>query len=179
MVNISMMLKVVTAPNPILSKRSEEIAEVNDDIRQFMDDMVETMRASDGVGLAAVQVGILKRILVLDLQNDDSNDRPKGFYPLCMANPKIIQKSEEMVVAMEGCLSLPEQRIEVARPKKIKVEYLDYNNQKQVLEDDDWLARVIQHEMDHLDGRLLIDYLSNLKHDIALRKLTKIQKLSA
>jgi len=171
------ILPIVTAPSPILKKKSLAIDLVDEQIREFMHDMLKTMYEDKGVGLAAVQVGVLKRILVVDLQNDDDNERPKDFYPLFIANPEIIEKSSEQVLATEGCLSLPEQKVEVARSNSIKIKFLNYNNNLQELSLDGWLARVIQHEMDHLDGKLLVDYLSSLKRNVALRKLQKLKNL--
>lgn len=169
------VLPIVTAPDSRLKHKSLPVSIIDDNIRKLMDDMVETMYHDHGVGLAAIQIGIAKRILVVDLQNNDDTERPVGFYPLFVADPKIIDKSKELVVAVEGCLSLPEQRVEVARSESITIRFLDYNNSQQELKADGWLARVIQHEMDHLDGRLLIDYLSNMKKDVALRKLKKLK----
>lgn len=169
------ILSIITAPDPRLTEKSLTITAVDSDIRKFLDDMVETMYHDKGVGLAAVQVGILKRLLVVDLQENDESERSEGFYPLFIANPQLIEKSKELVIADEGCLSLPEQKIEVARSESIKIKYLDYNNNIQELAANGWLARVIQHEMDHLDGKLLIDYLSSLKKDVAKRKLKKLK----
>ncbi|MCC8371341.1 MAG: peptide deformylase [Rickettsia endosymbiont of Pseudomimeciton antennatum] len=169
------VLPIVTAPDSRLKQKSLPVGTVNDTIRKLMDDMVETMYHDHGVGLAAIQLGIAKRILVVDLQNNDDTERAVDFYPLFIVDPEIIDKSKELVVAVEGCLSLPEQRVEVARSESISIRFLDYNNIQQELKADGWLARVIQHEMDHLDGRLLVDYLSNIKKDIALRKLKKLK----
>jgi peptide deformylase len=170
------ILPLITAPDPILKQRSLPVASVDSKVRGLMTDMLETMYHDSGVGLAAVQVGVLKRVIVLDLQEDDDVVRVPGFYPLRMADPEITERNGEVVIAAEGCLSLPEQRVEVARPDKIKVSYLDFNNVKQELETDGWLSRAIQHEVDHLDGKLLIDYLTSIKKDVALRKLTKLKK---
>ncbi|WP_425361737.1 peptide deformylase [Candidatus Tisiphia endosymbiont of Mystacides longicornis] len=169
------VLPIVTAPDSRLKQKSLPVGTVNDTIRKLMDDMVETMYHDHGVGLAAIQIGIVKRILVVDLQNSDDTERVEGFYPLFIVDPEIIDKSKELVVALEGCLSLPEQQIEIARSESISIRFLDYNNRQQELKADAWLARVIQHEMDHLDGKLLVDYLSNIKKDIALRKLKKLK----
>lgn len=170
-----MILPIVTAPNHLLKQRSLHVASVDYQVRQLMSNMLETMYHDHGVGLAAVQVGKLMRVIVIDLQDNDDMNQPVGFYPLFLANPEIIEKSNEMIVATEGCLSLPQQSIEVARPRDIKIKFLNYDNNPQQLEATGWLARVMQHEMDHLNGTLLIDYLSNLKRDVVLRKLTKIQ----
>jgi len=173
------VLKVLTAPDPILKKKALPIASVDDDIRKIMKDMLDTMYEDKGVGLAANQVGVLKRILVVDLQQDDDQEREKNFYPIFMANPEITEFSEEKTEAEEGCLSLPETRVLVSRPESIVVEYLDYDNKKQKLSTSGWLARAVQHEIDHLDGKLLVDHLSILKKNVAIRKLTKLKKLSA
>lgn len=166
-------LPIVTAPDPILTTRAKEIAAVDHEVQTIMDQMLQTMYENDGVGLAANQVGILKRIIVVDFQDAKSKD--VGLFPLKMANPKILSFSAHTTKKNEGCLSLPEQIIEIERPEQIVVEYLDYNNQKQVLNVDDWTARAIQHEIDHLDGKLLINYLSHLKRTMALKKLSKLK----
>lgn len=170
------ILNIVTAPDQILKEKSLSIKSVDDEVRKLMYDMLETMYHNNGVGLAAVQVGILKRVLIVDLQDSDDQERENSFFPLFIANPEIIEQSIELVVATEGCLSLPEQSIEIARPYSIKLRFLNYNNVLQEIVSDGWLARAIQHEIDHLDGKLLIDYLSNIKRDIALRKLKKLKK---
>lgn len=170
------ILPILTAPDPILRQKSLPVNTVDDGVRKLMDDMLATIYYDKGVGLAAVQVGVLKRIIVLDLQEDDETERPKGFYPLFIANPEIVEKSNELVQATEGCMSLPEQRTEVARASSVKLRFLDYNNNKQELKAEGWLARAIQHEFDHLEGKLLIDYLSQLKKDAAMRKLKKLKK---
>ncbi|HJD60103.1 MAG TPA: peptide deformylase [Rickettsia endosymbiont of Omalisus fontisbellaquei] len=169
------ILPIVTAPDERLKQKSQSLLEVTDQTRKFMDDMVKTMYHEDGGGLAAVQVGVLKRILIVDIKDHDKVERPKDFYPLFIVNPEIIEKSDELVIANEGCISLPEQRVDVARPESIKIRYLDYHGKSQELEANDWLARVIQHEYDHLEGKLMIDYLSSLKRDVALRKLKKLK----
>ena len=169
------ILPLVTAPDERLKRKSLPVPSVDDYFKKLMDDMLETMYHDGGVGLAAVQVGVLYKVLVIDLQDDDNMKRPKGFYPLFIANPEIITKSEELVVATEGCLSLPGQRIDVARSASVAISFLDYHNNKQVLEVNGWLARAIQHEMDHLEGKLAIDYLSSMKKDVVLRRLKKIK----
>ena len=170
------ILNLVTAPDPILKQKSLAVQSVDDDIRSLMNDMLATMYNDKGIGLAAVQVGELKRVLVADLQDSDDMEREKKFFPLFIANPEITEKSTELVLANEGCLSLPEQIIEVARSSTIKIRFLNYQNNLQEMVIDGWLARVIQHEIDHLDGKLLIDYLSTIKKDIALRKLKKLKQ---
>ena len=136
--------------------------------------MLDTMYHDNGIGLAAPQVGVLTRIITLDLSFEEIEEH-KNLYPLVMINPKITTFSQEVIEAQEGCLSLPEQTINLARPEFIFVEYLDIDGKKQKLKTDGWLSRAIQHEIDHLDGKLLIDYLSNLKRDVTLRKLKKIK----
>ncbi len=172
-------LQVITAPDPILKKKAHTVDSVDDSVRTLMDNMLESLYADNAVGLAANQVGVLKRVLVLDLQGDDEQQRADDFYPLRIANPEIIEVSDEIVEADEGCMSLPDQRIPVKRPASVKIKYLDYNNNPQELAADGWLARAIQHEMDHLNGKLLVDYLSNLKKNVILRKLGKLKKLPA
>lgn len=172
-------LEVLTAPDPRLTKKAKPIESVNDNVRKFMDDMLETMYDDHGVGLAANQVGVLQRVIVMDLQEDDDKERPKGFYPLFLANPEILETSGDIVEADEACMSVPGQRIPVARPERVKVRFLNYNNEIQEVETGGWLARAFQHEIDHLDGKLTFDYLSKLKKDVVLRKLVKIKRLSA
>lgn len=172
------ILKILTAPDHILQKIASPVESVSSSVRQLMDDMLETMYEDNGVGLAANQIGVLSRIVVIDLQNDDDRNRPKSFYPLHIANPEVLEVSGVMIEADEGCMSLPGQRVPISRPKYIKIKYLDYNNKPQELATDGWLSRAIQHEIDHLDGKLAIDYLSNLKKNVALRKLIKFKKIS-
>ena len=172
-------LEVLTAPDPRLTKKAKPIESVNDNVRKFMDDMLETMYDDHGIGLAANQVGVLQRVIVMDLQEDDDKERPKDFYPLFLANPEIIETSGDIVEADEACMSVPGQRIPVARPERVKVRFLNYNNEIQEIETGGWLARAFQHEIDHLDGKLTFDYLSKLKKDVVLRKLVKIKRLSA
>lgn len=170
-------LKIITAPHPTLNKIANIVNEVDASIRTLMDGMHASMLESNGIGLAANQVNILKRVMVIDLQDESSEY--KNIMPLKMANVEIIEESETCVDAEEGCLSLPEQLITVSRPEKIRISYLDYDNVKQELSASGLLARAIQHELDHLNGKLLINYLSNLKKHSAIKKLTKLKKLSA
>lgn len=173
------ILPVITAPSLILKQKSLPVEKVEEEVQKLMNDMLETMYHDRGVGLAAVQVGVLKRIIVIDLQEDDDEERPNGFYPLLIANPEIIFSSNELISLPEGCLSVPEQRIEITRSREVKVKFLNYKNEIQELEAKGWLARVIQHEIDHLDGKLLVDYLSPIKKDIVMRKLTKLKKIAS
>ena len=174
------ILDILTAPDPILKKISEPVSEVTDEVRNFLHDLVDTMDSDNGVGLAAIQVGVPQQILVVDLKEDDdeSQNRPEGFFPLFIVNPVITWASEEYNAATEACLSVPSLIIEVSRPASIKLQYLNYHGEPSELSADGWLARVIQHEMDHLKGTLIIDYLSILKKDLALTKLKKFKKHS-
>lgn len=169
-------LHIVTAPDVRLKQISKPVAKIDKEIKTLIRDMIETMNVDRGVGLAAIQVGHAKRIIVLDLGEDDDEERPADFYPFVMVNPEIIDKQGEMVVAKEGCLSVPALTVDVPRPNEIKVKYQDKNGVKREMEAQGWLARVIQHEIDHLDGVILIDYLSKLKKDLAISKLKKIKK---
>ncbi len=163
---------ILTAPDPRLKAVSEPVARVDDSIRKLVADMLESMYAANGIGLAAVQVGVPKRVLVMDLAQQEGKKEPHAFI-----NPKIVWASDEMVTTEEGCLSVPEIWDDVKRPARIRAEYLDERGHKQVLEADGLLACCLQHEMDHLDGVLFIDHLSRLKRSMALKKLTKAKKL--
>lgn len=172
------LLSLITAPDQLLRQKSSDIKDFNKDTQIFMDDMLATMYHNKGVGLAAVQVGVLKNIIVIDmheLRYEDEIIREQNFYPLFLVNPSIINRSKELVQATEGCLSLPEQRIDLSRSEKVTVKFQNYNNIETILEADGWLARAIQHEMDHLSGKLLIDYISFAKKDLITRKLSKIK----
>ncbi|WP_064644070.1 peptide deformylase [Orientia tsutsugamushi] len=173
------ILSLITAPDPILKKVASPVDTVNDSIRQLMDDMLETMYHNHGVGLAAPQVAVSKRIIVLDLSKvdikEDNITNSEYKYPLFMVNPIVKAISNQTATAKEGCLSLPKQAIEVSRYHEIQVTYLDYYNKLKTLNAEGWLARAIQHEADHLDGILLVDYLSDLKKEAALNTLSKIK----
>jgi peptide deformylase len=163
---------ILTAPDPRLKVVSEPVAKVDAETRALIDDMIETMYSADGIGLAAIQVGVPKRILVMDLDQKDGNKNPKAYI-----NPKILWASEELATFEEGCLSVPEIWDEVERPAKIRAEYLDRDGNKQELEADGLLATCLQHEMDHLNGILFVDHLSKLKRNMALKKLQKAKRL--
>jgi peptide deformylase len=163
---------ILVAPDPRLQQVSVDVEKVDGAIRQLVDDMTQSMYAADGIGLAAVQIGIAKRVIVMDLDQKDGKKNPRSFI-----NPKILWASEETVVFEEGCLSVPEIWDDVERPARIRCEYLDRDGNKQVLEADGLLATCLQHEMDHLNGVLFIDHLSRLKRSMALKKLTKAKKL--
>lgn len=167
------VMTVLTAPDPRLKVTSKAVEKVDDSVRRLMDDMLETMYVSQGIGLAAPQVGVGKRVIVIDLA------RPgEAANPLKMANPEIIWRSEEETICEEGCLSVPDQYSEVSRAKAIKLRYLDYQNEIRELDAEGYLATCLQHEIDHLDGVLFIDRLSFLKRNIILRKLVKARKVS-
>jgi peptide deformylase len=163
---------ILTAPDPRLKAVSTDVERVDDAIRRLIDDMTDSMYGADGIGLAAVQIGVPKNVIVMDLDQKSGQKNPRAFV-----NPKIVWASEEMATFEEGCLSVPEIWEEVARPARIKAEYLDREGTTQVLEADGLLATCLQHEMDHLNGVLFIDHLSKLKRSIALRKLQKAKRL--
>ena len=163
--------KILVEPNKLLRKVSQPVKEVNKEIQNIMDDMLETMYSANGIGLAAIQIGIPKNLIVIDLLTKE-----KKKDPLFFVNPKIIKKSSKMSKYDEGCLSIPNLFAEIQRPSECKVEYLDYQGKKKILKANGLLATCIQHEIDHLNGILFIDYLSKLKRDIILKKLSK-QKL--
>lgn len=165
------VLKLYTYPDKILSQKCERVAEVNDDIRKLLDDMLETMYADKGVGLAAPQIGLAKRIIVID--DKVTEEGKPGPHPIHMVNPEIIKKSEEKFWFNEGCLSVPGQCAEVERHYAVTVKYLDYNGVERILDAEDYLAVIIQHETDHLDGVLYIDRISRLKRNMIIKKLKK------
>lgn len=167
------LLPILTAPDPILETVSTPVETVTDEVRQQLDDMLETMYAAPGIGLAAIQVGIPKRMLVIDVAREGEEKKP-----LFIVNPEITWVSDEDKLYEEGCLSLPEQYAEVERPAEVKVSYLDRNGEKQELHADGLLAVCLQHEMDHLDGVLFVDHLSALKRNMILRKLLKQKRLA-
>ena len=159
--------KILTEPDPFLRQISKKVENVNDELRKLMDDMLETMYAAPGIGLAAIQVGVPKRVIVMDISKD------KEKKPLYFVNPKIIVRSKNNSTYEEGCLSVPGQFAEVDRPDQCHVNYLDYNGKKKELKAEGLLATCIQHEMDHLEGILFIDYLSKLKKNFIVKKLSK------
>ena len=166
-----MLRKILTEPDPILRKKCEPLEKVDSDTKKLMDDMLETMYAAPGIGLAAVQVGILKRLVVIDISKGEEKKKP-----IFLINPQIIHKSEKTSVYEEGCLSLPGQFAEIERPAKCTIKYIDYNGKEKDLKADGLLATCIQHEVDHLNGILFIDYLSKLKKDMIIKKLVKQKK---
>ena len=163
--------KILTEPNPFLRQKSTKVDVVNDEVRSLLDDMLETMYHAPGIGLAAIQIGVPKRVIVIDLSRDDEKKNPLYFV-----NPELITNSDNKAAYEEGCLSVPGQFAEINRPDKCKVKYLDYNGKQQILDAKDLLATCIQHEMDHLEGILFIDYLSKLKKSMIVKKLSKQKK---
>ena len=162
--------KILTEPNKLLRQISETVKKVGFDEKKLMDDMLDTMYEAPGIGLAAVQVGVPKRIIVMDISRDENNKEPRYFV-----NPVIKNKNKEKSTYEEGCLSVPDQFAEIERPNSCEVEYLDYDGKKQILKAEGLLATCIQHEMDHLEGILFIDYLSKLKKSMIIKKLSKIK----
>ena len=163
--------QILTEPNKILREKSLSVENVDNDIQILMDDMLETMYAAPGIGLAAIQVGIPKRVIVLDIKQKEGQKNP-----ICLVNPEIIEKSKNNSTYEEGCLSVPGQFAEIDRPDKCHVKYLDYYGAKKEMKAEGMLATCIQHEMDHLEGILFIDYLSKLKKTMIIKKLSKQKK---
>ena len=163
--------KILTEPNKVLREKSLSVEKVDKDLQELMDDMLETMYAAPGIGLAAIQVGIPKRVIVLDIT---PKDKPRN--PMFFINPEIIDKSENNSTYEEGCLSVPGQFAEIDRPDKCHVRYLDYHGQPKEIKAEGMLATCIQHEIDHLEGILFIDYLSKLKKTMIIKKLFKQKK---
>jgi len=159
---------ILTEPNKLLRQISKPVDKVGKEEQQLMDDMLETMYSANGIGLAAIQIGIPKRIIVMDISKDENKKEPRYFV-----NPVIQNKDKIKSIYEEGCLSVPNQFAEIERPKNCDIEYLDYNGNKQLLKAEGLLATCIQHEMDHLEGILFIDYLSKLKKSMIIKKLSK------
>jgi len=164
-------LPIIVAPDPRLKRISKPVEKVDSEIRRLMDDMLESMYAAPGIGLAAPQVGVLKRVIVLDIAREGETPQP-----LRMANPELIWVSDEDATYNEGCLSVPDHYADVVRPAACRVRYIDHENEIREIEADGLLATCIQHEMDHLDGILFLDHISALKRNIILRKLVKSKK---
>ena len=166
------ILPIIVAPDPRLKLPCAPVARVDAEVARLMDDMLESMYAAPGIGLAAPQVGVLKRVIVIDTAKPDEEPRP-----VRLANPELVATSDELKSWDEGCLSLPEHYAEVVRPSRVAVRYLDEHNRKREVEADGVLAVCLQHEMDHLDGILFVDHVSALKRNMILRKLRKAKKL--
>ncbi|HVS75602.1 MAG TPA: peptide deformylase [Steroidobacteraceae bacterium] len=168
------LLPILVAPDPRLKVKAKPVAKVDAETRQLMADMLETMYAAPGIGLAAPQLGVAKRVIVVDCAREGESPQP---YKL--ANPEILWQSEELATYNEGCLSLPEHYADVTRPARIRVRYIDEQNEIRELEADGLLATCIQHEMDHLEGVLFVDHISSLKRSMILRKLAKAKRQKA
>ena len=164
---------IITIPDPILKTVSRPIETIDDDVRTLLDDMLETMYAAPGIGLAAVQIGIPRRLVVIDIAKDEAPPEPVKFI-----NPEIVWASEELSEYEEGCLSIPDVYDKVTRPSEVKVRYIDIEGKQQERHCDGLLATCIQHEIDHLDGVLFIDYLSRLKRDRVVKKFSKAAKMA-
>ena len=162
--------KILTEPNKLLRQISESVEKVGKEEKKLMDDMLDTMYEAPGIGLAAIQIGIPKRIIVMDIGRNENKKEPRYFV-----NPVIKNKNPDRATYEEGCLSVPDQFAEIERPNGCEVEYLDYNGKKQLLKAEGLLATCIQHEMDHLEGILFIDYLSKLKKSMIIKKLSKFK----
>lgn len=175
------ILPIVVAPDPLLKMKSAPVEKITPEIKQLLDDMLETMYASNGVGLSAVQVGVLKRVIVVDTEwespryrtegEERTDEKPKPGKPMKMMNPEIVQESEEDRVYNEGCLSFPGQYSEVKRPDTIRVKYLDENGKEHQIEAGGLLSTCIQHEIDHMDGIVFVDHISSLKRDMIMSKM--------
>jgi peptide deformylase len=159
---------LIILPDPVLRQVSSPIAQVDDVVRRLSDDMLETMYDAPGIGLAAIQVGIPKRMLVIDLHKEGEDKQPQIFI-----NPEVLSSSDERSAYEEGCLSIPDYYAEVERPAKITVKYIDISGKEQLLETEGLLATCLQHEIDHLNGVLFIDYISRLKREMVIKKFTK------
>ena len=164
-------LPIITLPDPLLRKRSTAVEHIDDELRKLAEDMLETMYAAPGVGLAAVQVGVPRRLIVLDTAKGEEPPQP-----LVMINPEIVARGKEMHEHEEGCLSIPDVRIDIERPSTVTVRFLDREGKPQEMVAEGLLATAVQHEIDHLNGKLIIDFLSRLKRDIIVRRFRKQAK---
>ena len=168
------ILPIIIAPDARLKIKSEPVERVDDGLRKLMDDMIETMHDAPGVGISAIQVGVAKRVIVIDIAREG-----EPSAPLRLVNPEIVWVSDEQVMAEEGCLSLPDQFVELRRPGEVKLGQLDADGVEQEIDAEGLLARCILHEMDHLEGILFVDHLSAVRRSIILRRLTKLRKARA
>ncbi len=164
-------LDIITVPHPTLKAVANPVESIDEAIKQQMRDMLETMYAAKGIGLAANQVDKLNRIFVMDISSKEEEPNP-----ICFANPEIVWRSEEMSSMEEGCLSIPQQYALVERPASVKVEYIDENGERRVFEGEGLASHCVQHEIDHLNGILCIDYLSKMKRDMIVRKVEKMKR---
>jgi len=170
---MTQLYDIVKVPDAVLKQEAHAVNAITPDIQSQMDRMLATMYDAPGIGLAANQVGLLNRVLVMDLARRDEGEEAA---PICMVNPQIIHESEQMSVMEEGCLSIPAQYADVERPAIVRVKYLDYDGKEAELEAEGLLSHCVQHEIDHLNGTLFIDYLSSLKRNMILRKVEKMKK---
>lgn len=180
------ILPIVVAPAPLLKMKSEPVETITPEIKQLLDDMLDTMYASNGIGLSAVQVGVLKRVIVVDTEwespryrtegEERSGEKPKPGKPIKMINPEIVESTPDESPYLEGCLSFPGQFSEVVRPSGIRVKYLDENGKEHQIDADGLLSTCLQHEIDHMNGVVFVDHISTLKRDMILRKLKKAQR---
>ncbi|NYT30671.1 peptide deformylase [Rhizobium sp. WYCCWR 11128] len=165
---------LIILPDPVLRQLSKPIERVDSDLQRLADDMLETMYDAPGIGLAAIQIGVPRRVLVIDIAREGEEKQPQVFI-----NPEIVRSSDERSVYEEGCLSIPDYYAEVERPAVVSVKYLDRNGKEQTVEADGLLATCLQHEIDHLNGVLFIDYISRLKREMVIKKFTKAAKSKA
>lgn len=165
------ILPIITLADPMLRKVSAPVERVDDELRRFMDDMLETMYKAPGVGLAAIQVAVPRRVVVIDVAGED-----EGKKPYCFVNPEIVSLGAETRVYEEGCLSIPDVHVEIERPSTLVVRYLDRDGKQQELAADGLLATALQHEIDHLNGKLIVDFMSRLKRDMVIRKFKKLSR---
>ena len=163
--------KILTIPDPVLRKKSDLVKKVNKDIKNLMNDMIQTMYEAPGIGLAAIQIGVPKRVVVMDLSKD-----PEKKIPMYFINPEITWRSNSNSTYEEGCLSIPNQFAKIDRPEKCNLKFLDYDGNPKEIKAEGLLSTCIQHEIDHLNGVLFIDYLSKLKKDIIIKKVSKDKK---
>ncbi len=167
-------LPIITLPDPILRKISEPIERVDAELLKLADDMLETMYAAPGIGLAAIQVAVPKRLIVLDVSEEDEERSP-----IVMINPEIVARGDELRPHEEGCLSIPDVLVDIERPGTVKIRYIDREGKEQILDAEGLLATAVQHEIDHLEGKLIIDFLSRLKRDMVIKKFKKLAKAEA
>ncbi len=167
-------MDIIKLPDPVLRKKSAAVEQVDDDLRRLLDAMLETMYEAPGIGLAGIQVGVAKRIITIDTSRDEDPRKP-----LYLINPEILTLSDDRSTYEEGCLSIPDYFAEIERPATVRVRYVDYDGKQQELQADGLLATVIQHEIDHLNGVLFVDYLSKLKRDLVIRKFAKAARQDA
>ena len=173
------LLDIITIPDRTLRKKSDPVERIDDDLKRFMDQLLETMYEAPGIGLAAIQVGLPRRLIALDVvakESEEEEGREPTREPMFLINPEIIWRSDEPSIYEEGCLSIPEYYAEVERPAQIRYRYLDRDGEQQEQDADGLLATVVQHEVDHLEGTLFIDHISKLKRDMVIKRFTKASK---